>query len=164
MAITQPIFGLEARNFACQFVWTIATYHIIQNQTKPKHIKPNQISLKWTNLVNCQTRSQKFCIVVRLDNTHISNHTKPNQTIPNQTKYHKNGYYSVNFQVKSQKFCMVVCLDNTHISYHTKPNQTIPYKTKPNITKTAITMSFFKLKARNFAWQHTYTIPTHHTI
>ena len=54
----------------------------------------------------------------------ILNQTKPDLTIPNQTKYPWIGHNSVVFQAKSSKFFMEVHLDTAHVPAHFEPNQT----------------------------------------
>ena len=72
------------------------------------------------------------------------NQTKPNLTIPNQTKFSYIGHNTVVFQNRISKFCMELHIDNIHLPYHSKPNQnslnhTIPNQNNPNILKSCIT-------------------------
>ena len=64
----------------------------------------------------------------------IQNQTKPNLTIPNQTKFPYIGHNSVVFQIRISKFCMELHLDFIHLPYVSKPNQTRPaQQTTPNM-------------------------------
>ena len=86
-------------------------------------------------------------MVVHLDNTHITYHTKPYKTKPNNTKPNQ-------ISLKWLKiFHGTLSRQYPHIiPDKTIPNKTKQYQTKPNIIKMAITQSIFKIEARNFAW------------